>query len=78
MSHFDFILIHFRVIEHVTLSSISRVENDTIITCVKFTISELIAHNEPNSLIQKPCKEILASIGSVHCKLVMDELTGKT
>lgn len=50
-------------------------ENDTILNCIKYTISELIRHNEPTPLIQKPCKEILVSIGVLHCKLVMDELT---
>lgn len=64
----------FRVIEHITLSSIRLLENDTIISCVRFTISELIRHNEPIPLIQKPCKEILVSIGVIHCRLVMDEL----
>lgn len=37
-------------------------------------MSELIRHNEPTPMIQKPCKEILVSIGKFHCKLVMDEL----
>lgn len=66
---------HFRVIEHITTSSIRLLENDTIINCIKYTISELTRHNEPTPLIQKPCKEILISIGLLHCKLVMDELT---
>lgn len=37
-------------------------------------MSELIRHSEPTPMIQKPCKEILVSIGKFHCKLVMDEL----
>jgi maestro heat-like repeat-containing protein family member 1 len=64
-----------RVIEHITLSNIRLLENDTIISCIKYTISELTRHSEPTPLIQKPCKEILVSIGVFHCKLVMDELT---
>lgn len=65
----------FRVIEHITLSNIRLLENETIINCIKYTISELVRHNEPTPLIQKPSKEILVSIGIIHCKLVMDELS---
>lgn len=63
-----------RVIEHITSSNIRLLENDTIISCIKYTISELIRHSEPTPIIQKPCKEILVSIGNLHCKLVLDEL----
>lgn len=69
------LLISFRVIEHITSSSLRLLENDTIINCIKYTVSELTRHNEPTPLIQKPCKEILVSIGALHCKLVMDELS---
>lgn len=67
-------LIPFRVIEHITISNIRLLENDTIIGCIKYTISELIKHNEPTPFVQKPCKEILVTIGCLHSKLVMDEL----
>lgn len=69
------IFLSFRVIEHITTSSIRLLENETILNCIKYTISELIKHNEPTQAIQQPCKEILVSIGSLHCKLVMNELT---
>lgn len=64
-----------RVIEHVTLSNIRVLENETILNCIQYTISELTRHDEPKVLIQNPCKEILVSIGMFHCKLVMEELT---
>lgn len=64
-----------RVIEHVTLSNIRVLENETILNCIQYTISELTRHNEPNVPIQNPCKEIIVQIGMFHCKLVMDELT---
>lgn len=74
MIHYISLLTICRVIEHITLSSIRLLENDTIISCIKYTISELIRHSEPTPIIQKPCKEILVSIGGLHCTLVMDEL----
>jgi maestro heat-like repeat-containing protein family member 1 len=49
-------------------------ENETIVSCIRFTIAEMTRHSEPTALIQKPCKEILVSLGVIHCKLVMDEL----
>lgn len=52
-----------------------ELENEVIISVIKFAITEITRQNEPVHSIQKPCKEILCGIGKEHCKLVMDELT---
>lgn len=49
-------------------------ENETVLNCIDFTISEMIRYPEQTPLIQKPCEEILVSIGRFHCKHVMDAL----
>lgn len=59
----------------MTAASIKLLECETIISCVQFTISELTRHSEPTPNIQKPCKEILVSLGREHCKLVLESLT---
>lgn len=59
----------------MTAASIKLLECETILTCVQFTISELTRHSEPTPNIQKPCKEILVSLGREHCKLVLESLT---
>lgn len=49
-------------------------QDDTISNCIEFTVNELIKSPDINYVIQKPCEQILVSIGRVHCKLVMDAL----
>lgn len=70
----EIVAVILRIIQHCTSVNIRLLETETVLNCIDFTVSELIRYPEQTGLIQKPCEEVLVSIGRFHCKHVMDAL----